>query len=181
VLNLFKEKKIIFNNLFISQEKKSTLKNRIMCGIHQLIRIDSEDVKEISRVEEKKVLKYLSENISKFNIVILSDYAKGFITKDIAESTIKLAKKKNIKVLVDPSLSSSYKYKNAFLIKPNKKEAEYIVSKTIASDYSNLIKIGREIKNKYKSNIVVTLGKDGILIIDGKDSTCLIVYFVSYA
>lgn len=169
ILSLFKEKKIIFNNLFISQEKKSTLKNRIMCGIHQLIRIDNEDVKEISKTEEKKILKYLSENLGKFNIIILSDYAKGFITKNIAESTIKLAKKKNIKVLVDPSLGVSYKYKNAFLIKPNKKEAEHIISKSIASDYSNLIKVGREIKAKYKSNVVITLGKDGILIIDGHE------------
>ena len=56
-------------------------------------------------------------------MVILSDYGKGVLTDTLSQSIINLAKKNNVRVLVDPKGSDFSKYRGAYLLTPNKKEA----------------------------------------------------------
>ncbi|MEK9714675.1 MAG: hypothetical protein VW199_02420, partial [Methylophilaceae bacterium] len=87
----------------------------------QLLRQDF-DTKLISltKLEESKIINQINKNIS---VIILSDYGKGFLSPALCQKIISKANKEKIPVLVDPKGSDISKYKNAFAVTPNKKEA----------------------------------------------------------
>jgi D-beta-D-heptose 7-phosphate kinase/D-beta-D-heptose 1-phosphate adenosyltransferase len=152
------------DGLLVDLTRPTIIKQRVMCGAHQSIRIDYEDVKEINQVEEKKILNYVTNLLDKVKIIIFSDYAKGLISEKLAQSIIALAIQKNIKVLADPTPNTFKKFSNSYLIKPNKKEAEAIANEKFNKDYSNLSIIGEKIRSQLNSNLVITLGKDGVAV-----------------
>ena len=108
----------------ISKERPTTVKTRIISGHHHLLRFDDEDQKNLTELEWKKVRSLLSDlNWSSYSAIILQDYGKGFLTKELCQHVIKMAKKNGVITLVDPSSSSPLsKYKGADIFKPNQKE-----------------------------------------------------------
>lgn len=163
-----KEKNILYQGILVNPKRQTTVKKRVMCGNHQSLRIDHEDTKKIGKREEKKIFNYVVDRLDTFDVLIFSDYAKGLISLGLAKSIISLAKKKKMKVLADPTTRTFNKFKNSYLIKPNKKGAESIAEERFKSDYSNLENIVFKIKNKLNSNLVITLGKDGIAVLNGQ-------------
>jgi rfaE bifunctional protein kinase chain/domain len=151
----------------IDSTRPTIVKQRIICGTHQLLRVDYEDTKAISRLEEEKILNYITGLLDTIKVVIFSDYAKGLISEKLAQSIISLAKQKKVKVLADPTPHTFKKFISSDLIKPNKKEAESIAQEKFNDDYSNLARVGAKIKNKLDSDLVITLGKDGVAVFDG--------------
>ena len=61
--------------------------------------------------------KKLDLRINKEDIICVSDYNKGFVTKEL----LKLLRIKHNKILVDPKQDANF-YKDVFLVKPNMKE-----------------------------------------------------------
>lgn len=139
--------KNIQNNLQVSKNNNSTLKRRyIDQNGHHIIREDKDIDKEKIKISDVFINK-----IKKNDFVVISDYAKGFITKKLIVSILKKTKK----VFVDPKNASDY-YKGVFFIKPNLKEISNWISK-----YSN-----KEVKKLLKTNkwkwILVTKSDQGI-------------------
>ena len=66
------------------------------------------------------IIKQLKSIINQFEIVILSDYDKGFLNK--TNKIINYLKKNKKIILVDPKSNNFNKYKGVHLVKPNKKK-----------------------------------------------------------
>lgn len=109
-------------HLFKLKNYPTIEKTRYIAGNAQLIRADKEekfpDVAEILGRLEKIFIKFLKKN----DLILLSDYNKGTLTKDVCQMIIKNAAAYGIKVIVDPKGNDYAKYNGAFLIKPNLKE-----------------------------------------------------------
>ncbi|MEO0662233.1 MAG: D-glycero-beta-D-manno-heptose 1-phosphate adenylyltransferase, partial [Planctomycetota bacterium] len=67
------------------------------------------------------------------DLVILSDYGKGTLTRPVIEAAVRAARAKGIPILVDPKGSDFAKYRGATLVTPNRKEAEGALGRPIAS------------------------------------------------
>lgn len=96
-------------------------KNRIVAGHQQLLRIDSEEI--VSLTEEKSVLASVSSILPSCDVVVFSDYGKGFLTPTLLQHILRLAKEHSILTLVDPKGLDFSKYQGAYMIKPNLQEA----------------------------------------------------------
>lgn len=71
---------------FVSTPKHpTTLKMRIVSGHHQLSRVDREHIDSVTREVEKKVSR-LIEDIGDQDMVVVSDYAKGFVTDSLVRA-----------------------------------------------------------------------------------------------
>jgi D-beta-D-heptose 7-phosphate kinase/D-beta-D-heptose 1-phosphate adenosyltransferase len=157
LLELLKQRKITSNIIF-KKNDVTTTKIRSVVGSQQLLRQDF-DAKLISltKLEESKIINKINKNIS---VIILSDYGKGFLSPALCQKIISKANKENIPVLVDPKGNDITKYKNAFAVTPNKKEA---LSFTNMEDgvlhEKTLNKLRKE--NNIK-NIIETNGENGI-------------------
>lgn len=166
ILEKLQQLKVNSKFLIVDKTRKTTKKTRIISSGQQLFRIDNEDKHSISVEIEEIIINYVRDNISKYDIIIFSDYLKGVLTYKICSEIINLSKRNNVLTLVDPKGADYKKYKNIDLIKPNLKETELLINKKLHSnkDILDACKVLKEKLNcKY---VVITLSDQGIAFFD---------------
>ena len=99
------------------------VKNRIMAGSQQLVRVDREQLTPLSGVLEQEAVRLLPEMLQGVDIIAISDYDKGFLTRSLLRVLIAEARARDIPVIVDPKGRDFSKYHGATLVKPNEGEA----------------------------------------------------------
>ena len=167
------ELKTLLNQIEISSEmlivensRKTSKKSRLIASQQQVLRYDVESVEDISQNSEKKIIEKLSINIKKYDSIILSDYGKGVLTTNLTKTIIKIANENKIKVLVDPKGKDYSKYRGAYTLTPNKKEAIEATNIEI-KDNSSLELAIKQIKQSCDLEVaLITLGENGIALFD---------------
>jgi len=94
----------------------------VMSGIHQMVRIDSESRNEITAEVEEAVALGIEKGLSWADVVVLSDYAKGLCTDHIVRRVIDKAAEAGKASIIDPKRRDFSIYRDATLIKPNRRE-----------------------------------------------------------
>jgi D-beta-D-heptose 7-phosphate kinase/D-beta-D-heptose 1-phosphate adenosyltransferase len=92
----------------------------------QVARIDYEVDRPATAALEAELTKKLVEAVSRADVVLVSDYQKGAVTKTTAQAAIAAARERGIPVLVDPKVPHIDHYAGATLITPNHHEAEAV-------------------------------------------------------
>ncbi len=169
------ELKILLNNIevdtqyLITQEDRITSKkSRIIASQQQIVRYDRESTDEISDQSQKSILDSYTSIISNYDSVLLSDYGKGVLTKKLTQSLISIANKNNKKVIVDPKGLDYSKYKGAYLLTPNKKEASEATQINIKDEVS-LTQAITQLKKQCSLTIsLITLSEQGVAIYDNE-------------
>jgi len=89
-------------------------------------------------------------------------------TKELCQGVIKLSNKHKVKVLVDPKGSDFTKYRGAYLLTPNKKEA-ILATNIDIKDESSLKEALLKLKDECDLDIsLITLSEDGIATYDNE-------------
>lgn len=146
--------------LIIQKNHLTPLKTRIISSNQQILRLDDE--KQSPSFDEQKLLKIYEERAKHFDLIILSDYAKGLISPNFCKKAIAFANKLKIPILIDPKGSDYAKYKGATLLTPNKKEAK--LAGFLKDNLEEaLIKMKKDLKLKYS---LITLSEEGIAYYD---------------
>jgi D-beta-D-heptose 7-phosphate kinase/D-beta-D-heptose 1-phosphate adenosyltransferase len=162
------QKGISTNKLVEEKNRKTSKKSRVLAVNQQIIRFDKESKNNISQDSEKKLLHLLESIIDIVDIVLLSDYGKGVLTDWLTREIIFLSNNRNKKVLVDPKGSDYSKYQDAYLLTPNKKEAQIATNIDIKDDNTLLDAITKLKKDLNLDYSLITLSEDGIGIFDNK-------------
>ena len=156
------------SNIITQDGRKTSKKSRVIASSQQVIRYDKESKDNIDDISVTAILDNLLEDIQKYDVIILSDYGKGVLRSALCQGVIALANNHNIKVLVDPKGSDFSKYKGAYLLTPNKKEAVLATGIEIKDDRS-LEEALLKLKNECDLGIsLITLSEDGIATYDGE-------------
>lgn len=157
---------VAFDNLVVEKGRKTSKKSRLMASNQQVLRYDSESVDEISKNSSNKILEILEKNIKNYSAIILSDYKKGVLTTTLTQDIIKLANRHKIKVLADPKGKDFSKYKGAYTLTPNKKEAMEATNIDI-KDEKSLVEALKSLKQNCNLEVsLITLSEQGIAIFD---------------
>lgn len=115
----------------------------------------------------------LFEKLKKLNsddILVLAGNIHPSLPENFYEQIIQLLKDKNIKIIVDATgnlLMNVLKY-HPFLIKPNQHEICEMFNVEITST-DDLIKYGFKLKELGAQNVLISLGKDGSILITEND------------
>ena len=142
--------------------RKTSKKSRVIASSQQVLRYDKESKDPISKCDADEILNSLNDSICSYDAVILSDYGKGVLSDELCEGVIRLCKKNSIKVLVDPKGSDYAKYRGAYLLTPNKKEAILATGINI-KDKDSLKNALLKLKEDCDLAIsMITLSEDGI-------------------
>ena len=119
----------------------------------------------ISKEKVHELLNYIKNNIKENDILVLSGSVPNSIESSIYKDIISNANK-NIKVILD-ARDEAFKIglrEKVFLTKPNKKElGEYFNKKIESTD--DIIKYARELIKDGSKNAIVSLGKDGSVLV----------------
>lgn len=120
--------------------------------------IDDEAIEEL--------LKKL-DSIKDGDTLVLAGSVPASLPQDIYERILKRLQNRNIRFVVDATkdlLLNVLKYK-PFLIKPNKDELEEIFKKTLNTQ-EQIIECAKKLQDEGAENVLVSLGKDGAILID---------------
>jgi len=163
-------KDISINNKYLTTQKNRIIskKSRIIASQQQVVRFDRECIDEITKISQLSILETYEKIIKNYDLVLLSDYGKGVLTFDLTQSLIKIANQNNKKLLVDPKGLDYSKYKGAFLLTPNKKEASE-ATKINIRDNNSLAKAILRLKKQCDLEVsLITLSEQGVAVFDNE-------------
>ena len=135
-----------------------------------MLRIDRETVKTIADEIHESITNYVQIAIPRVNVVLISDYGKGLLTKDLLSTITDRARQAGKPTIVDPKGTNFKKYRNATLITPNKKEASLAAGIEIV-DEATLDQAADILFEKTGTqNLLITCGKDGMALYEGRSA-----------
>ncbi len=113
---------------FIAEASFPTIvKLRIISRQQHIVRCDFEEKPQITEALKARIITQAKKIIDQNDLIILSDYNKGFLTDP--QTLIHYAKSQGKTVIIDPKGSDFSKYQGASLITPNTSEFEGVVGK----------------------------------------------------
>ena len=153
-----------FYHLVKDDERRTTIKSRVIVNRHQLIRLDKEDKFDCSNNIADQILRFLQSKIKEIDILILSDYCKGVLSPYLVKNIITLCAKNNVPTVVDSKYKDLSKYYGVTLVKPNKKEASLASGINIVDDNTLELACKAIAEVTGALMVVVTLSEDGIAL-----------------
>lgn len=171
-LDRLKERGIPSKGVITSQERVTTVKERVLSGSHQLLRVDSESDKDMSPIEQKAMLAHITKLLPEVDVVIFEDYDKGVLNKEVIAHTITEANKRGIPTVVDPKKRNFLDYQGATLFKPNLKELREGMKLDVdPTDLDSVRSASLALQEALSCQMVmVTLSEHGVYIKDNGDS-----------
>jgi D-beta-D-heptose 7-phosphate kinase/D-beta-D-heptose 1-phosphate adenosyltransferase len=164
---LLKEKGISREHLINDENRRTTIKTRIIAHSQQVVRADREDTVEISPDVERLIVGKLNSLVDKLDGVIISDYGKGMITSALLEKIIPICRDKNVFIGVDPKETHFFNYKKVSVVTPNHHEAGFVAGRRIRTD-DDLQKVGSYLLSKLEAeSILITRGRKGMALFSG--------------
>ena len=154
---------------YVFSEGTTIVKTRVTASHQQFIRIDEEKILPPSGKITQKIIHDIPRMMDNVAVVIISDYAKGFITEELAQAVISEARRRGVPVLVDPKGKSAAKYRGATALTPNNKEFMDMTGITRLPDEEGIREKGVELSQKNDLDMVIfTRAEKGISVITAK-------------
>ena len=152
--------------LIVESGRMTTVKERIIAGSQQVVRVDSETENSISLSSQQALLAHIRGSISDVDVIIFEDYDKGVLSAELIQSVISMAKENNIPTVVDPKRKNFFAYEGATLFKPNLHELrDGLGLMPTDFDADHLAETVRKFKVSQEfSGVFVTLSERGVYI-----------------
>ena len=158
--------KVDTSHLIAQKNRITSKKSRIIASQQQVVRYDRESTDEISQKSQILLLKSFKSLVENYDVILLSDYGKGVLTFGLTQSLITIANENGKKVLIDPKGLNYEKYKGAYLLTPNKKEASESLA-THINDDTSLAYVIKKLKIDCDLQVsLITLSEQGVAIYD---------------
>lgn len=153
-----------YHPIFITDKSRSTtLKRRYVVKGQQLLRVDWEQARDVPAEVEKEVIAALKKEAKNMDVIIVSDYAKGTITKNVATAVLDVAKELGIPVMADVKPSRIGDFCGVTYISPNRKEAhEYLGSNEHERGGKTKEELAEQLRDKFQTSVFLTLSEEGM-------------------
>jgi D-beta-D-heptose 7-phosphate kinase / D-beta-D-heptose 1-phosphate adenosyltransferase len=152
--------------LVSDSSRPTSVKTRYVANGQQLMRADQETRLPISDDVQRSLLQDFTTVLGDSDVVVLSDYAKGVLSNVVARTAIDSARRTGKTVIVDPKSDDFGKYAGADVITPNRRELQVACGRDCTSQESLVISARHLLDQGICGTLVVTLSKDGILVIN---------------
>jgi D-beta-D-heptose 7-phosphate kinase/D-beta-D-heptose 1-phosphate adenosyltransferase len=162
--NLLKKDKVDTQNIVVDDSRPTTLKTRILSQGQQLLRIDREKKHSPTAKVSSELLRNCKKVMSNVDGIIISDYAKGVLTKDNLASLIHEASRRGLSIFIDPKGTDFSKYKGVTCLTPNLREAASASGVDIDSEDA-LKTAGKKLLSITSAKcVIITRGEKGLAV-----------------
>jgi len=159
------------SGLLVDDTRPTTVKTRFMANGHQLLRSDFEKTHALDKMLQDKLFAQIEKTLPKVKAVILSDYGKGVLGKDLLQKIIAAAHAKGLTVLVDPKGFDYTIYKGADIVTPNRKELSEATGglKTLSDE--DVVTAAQKLASHCEiATVIATRSEDGMTIVRGDEA-----------
>lgn len=167
IRRLLRDEEIDDAGVFSATDRPTTRKTRIVAHNQQVVRADWESVQAAAARDRERICAFVRERAAKVDAVILSDYAKGLLCREVVEASLVCPI-----VVADPKPGNVDMFAGVTCVAPNAHEATEATGVAIC-DEASLDEAGRRLLSRLKSEyVVITRGEHGMSLF-GRDGTRL--------
>jgi D-glycero-beta-D-manno-heptose-7-phosphate kinase len=146
--------------------RPTTIKTRIVAQSQQVVRFDRESRKPVGEADLSRVFSFIQGEKDRIQGVVVSDYDKGVVTRDLMEGIKTLCRKSGVILGVDPKPNHFDHYHGIDVITPNHHEAGAFCRSSIV-DRQSLIEAGAVMLHKLGCrSVLITQGKEGMTLFE---------------
>ncbi len=147
-------------------DRPTTVKTRVIAHSQHVVRMDREVRKDIGANVVAEILRVLRSIKGSLDAILLEDYNKGMLTKDLLSRVIDFGLKEGLVISVDPKQNNFFDYRGVTVFKPNRKEAEGALGVPAGTD-EQAAAAARELLNRLDCrNVLLTRGEKGMTLVE---------------
>jgi D-beta-D-heptose 7-phosphate kinase/D-beta-D-heptose 1-phosphate adenosyltransferase len=167
LLEQFRDKGVDTDGVCVDVDRLTTQKCRVVAERQQAVRYDRETTGPLSHATQTRLLASLTDELSRAEAVILSDYGKGVIGPKLLSRAILGSRRRKIPVTVDPKPEHFHRYRGVTCVTPNTSEAWACMRREPRPDPDALVELGRDILKTLRSrSVLITRGHDGMSLFE---------------
>ena len=150
--------------------RPTTSKTRIVALHQHVVRVDEEATQPLPPALAERVSRWFEQSVAQAQAVVISDYAKGFLTPGLLQHIIGLASRHRVKTFVDPKGPDYLRYAGCTLLKPNRVELA-LLTRMPVRNHEETLQAGRALASLTPgTSILVTEGTDGMTVFGANGS-----------
>ncbi len=153
----------IDSRLITSGYRPTTIKTRVFDGERYIARVDTETTRPFNREELRSFSKELGRLPRDIDFIIISDYAKGLLSKDTMQMILQRFDGKH--VLADPKPVHKSLLRGLNVITPNLKEFLTMTGGKLKNK-GDITKAAVQLTKELGTSLLVTMGHEGMLLCD---------------
>ncbi len=162
VLDLMKEQGLDTTGIIVDASRPTTLKTRVIAHNQHVVRIDNESKQDSPEHLTPLLIDAVRYHIQSLDGIIIEDYNKGTVTKELIGELIPVARKYHKIVTVDPKFNHFFEFKNVTVFKPNRREVEEVLGGRLHTP-DDVIRAGKKILEELSAeNVLLTRGEEGM-------------------
>ena len=166
VLSKIKNMGLETDAIFIDKQRPTSVKTRVIAHSQQVVRFDRESKAPISRKILDQILERASSYLKSAHVIIVSDYGKGVISRELIEHLQALGGESEIPIIVDPKIGNFSYYKGVDILTPNNDEASSYC-RFIIDDDKSLVNAGHMLLDELQCGaVLITRGKYGMSLFE---------------
>jgi rfaE bifunctional protein kinase chain/domain len=146
----------------IGIHRQTTMKTRIVARSQQLVRVDEEDDHDLDDTESAQLKAAIATAMIGADAVILEDYDKGVLTRELIRFAIELASARGVRIVVDPKFRHFFDFAGATLFKPNVRELEAALGAGVNVAHPDTLQ--RMVHRLGVEYLLLTLGERGMAL-----------------
>ncbi len=144
----------------------TTLKTRVLARAQQVVRVDREFDAPVAGAILEELIACALDELERAEAVVVSDYDKGVVTRDLLRAVLPAARGKGLPVVVDPKIPHFAEYQPITVLTPNQSEAARATATEIRCD-ADCLAAARAILDRLDTRaVLVTRGERGMLLLE---------------
>ena len=165
--HMLKSRGIATDGLIVERERRTTIKTRVIAHHQQVVRFDRETKEGIGRETHRGIFAQVVSRVEEgLDAIVISDYCKGVVTRELVRDIVRLARKRGVIVSVDPKIAHFGIYSGVTILTPNTKEAS-LGSRIEIEDEASLLRAGKTLLRKLACGaVLVTRGEHGMSLFE---------------
>jgi rfaE bifunctional protein kinase chain/domain len=167
IVRMLRKRGIGVSGVVADPDRPTTVKTRVIAHQQQVVRVDREKKGPPDGKTREMLASRVLAAVGGADGVVLSDYRKGALSRELVEEVIAAAKKKGIFVAVDPKQADFTYYRGCTLITPNKAEVEAALGGRELPGDREVWEGGKALLRKTgASAILITRGEEGMSLVE---------------
>lgn len=166
IIHELRIREIDTGGIIVESDRPTTIKTRIVAHSQQVVRYDREKKEDINKSSREIIKGYLKNKLFEIDGLIISDYYKGVVTKELVKEIISIVNNRGLPILADPKVGHFDLYEGLTLITPNIFEASTGSGVSI-HDNKSLEMAGMALIEKLRCKAtLITRGEEGMTLIE---------------
>ena len=150
----------------LTTARPTTVKTRVIAHHQQVVRVDREQREPLPAGSVERLIRAITRRIREVDAVVIEDYGKGVVTRQLLAAVIPLARKHRKIITVDPKEEHFDLYRRVTALTPNREEAGGAVGRELESN-ADVQRAGTEILKRLQcEGLLITLGEDGMCLFE---------------